>query len=85
MEINNNTDMFKKRDTKYIIVFIWLIVSIFLLEYIGIYAVNYLRIGIVYMIHVGVISTYLMKKWLRNEKQIETTANKNNDEKEKQE
>lgn len=85
MEINNNTNIFKNRYTKYAIVFIWLIVSIFLFEYIGVYAVSYLRIGIVYMIHVGAISTYLMKKWLRNEKQIETTSNQNNDEKEKQE
>lgn len=83
MEINNNTDMFKNRYTKYFIVFIWLIVSIFLLEYIGVYAIDYLRIGIVYMLHVGAISTYLMKRWLRNEKQIETTSNKNNDEKDK--
>ena len=83
MEINNNTDMFKNRYTKYAIVFIWLIVSIFLLEYIGVYAVDYLRIGIVYIIHVGVISTYLMKRWMRNEKRIETTTNKNNDEKDK--
>ena len=83
MEINNNTDMFKKRYTKYAIVFIWLVVSLFLLEYIGVYAVSYLRIGIVYMLHVGAISTYLMKRWLRNEKEIETTSNKNNDEKDK--
>ena len=83
MEINNNTDMFKNRYTKYFIVFIWLVVSIFLLEYIGVYAVEYLRIGIVYMLHVGVISTYLMKRWMINEKQIETTSNKNNDEKDK--
>ena len=77
------TDLLKKRDTKYAIVFIWLLVSIFLLEYIGIYAVSCLRIGIVYIIHVGVISTYLMKRWLRNEKEIETTSNKKNDEKDK--
>ena len=85
MEINNNTDIFKNRYTKYFIVFIWLIVSLFLLEYIGIYAVSYLRIGIVYMLHVGAISTYLMKRWLRNEKQIETIRNKKTYEKEKQE
>lgn len=69
------TDLLRKRDTKYAIVFICLLVSLFLLVYIGNYAVDYLRIGIVYMLHVGVISTYLMKRWLRNEKEIKTIRN----------
>lgn len=79
------TDLLRKRDTKYAIVFIWLVVSLFLFEYIGIYAVDYLRIGIVYILHVGAISTYLMKRWLRNEKEIETIRNQKTDEKEKEE
>ena len=79
------TDLLKKKETKYVIVFIWLLVSLFLLTYIGVYAIDYLRIGIVYMLHVGAISTYLMKRWLRNEKEIETIRNQKTDEKEKEE